>query len=69
MFLVKFDWQTSTFYGLPKIRKSKIIQDICNERKSEYIEILDPDDLQVRPVIAGPRCKTSHLSCLLDILL
>ena len=27
----KIDCKTSTFYGLPKIHKSKIIQDICNE--------------------------------------
>ena len=33
-FLIKFDCKTSTFYGLPKIHKSKIIQDICNELKS-----------------------------------
>ena len=37
-----------------KIHKSKIIQDICNEHKSEYIEVLDPDNLQLRPLIAGP---------------
>ena len=68
-FLIKFDCKTSTFYGLPKIHKSKIIQDICNELKSEYIEVLDPNDIQLRPIVAGPRCETSHLSPLLDILL
>ena len=67
-FLIKFDCKTSTFYGLPKIHKSKIIQDICNELKSEYIEVLDPNDIQLRPIVAGPRCETSHLSSLLDIL-
>ena len=68
-FLIKFDCKTSTFYGLPKIHKSKIIQDICNELESEYIEVLDPNDIQLRPIVAGPRCETSHLSSLLDILL
>ena len=66
--LTKFDCKTSTFYGLPKIHKSKIIQDICNEQKSECIEVLNPDDLQLRPIVGGPRCETSHLSSLLDIL-
>ena len=66
-FLIKFDCKTSTFYGLPKIHKSKIIQDICNELKSKYIEVLDPNDIQLRPIVAGPRCETSHLSSLLDI--
>ena len=64
-FLIKFDCKTSTFYGLPKIHKSKIIHDICNE----YIEVLNPNDIQLRPIVAGPRCETSHLSSLLDILL
>ena len=68
-FLIKFDCKTSTFYGLPKIHKSKTIEDICNELKSEYIEVLDPNDIQLRPIVAGPRCETSHLSSLLDILL
>ena len=52
-----------------KIHKSKIIHDICNELKSEYIEVLNPNDIQLRPIVAGPRCETSHLSSLLDILL
>ena len=78
--MIKFDCKTSTFYGLPKIHKSKIIHDICNELKSiihdicnelksEYIEVLDPNDIQLRPIVAGPRCETSHLSSLLDISL
>ncbi|MCG7874810.1 MAG: GIY-YIG nuclease family protein [Candidatus Thiodiazotropha endolucinida] len=68
-FLLKFDSKTSTFYGLPKIHKSKIIHDACNIHKSEYVEVLNPDDLQFRPIVAGPRCETSHLSSLLDVLL
>lgn len=68
-FLLKFDSKTSTFYGLPKIHKSKIINDACNKHNSEYIELLNPKDLQFRPIVAGPRCETSHLSSLLDILL
>jgi len=43
------------FYGLLKIHKSEIIQ-----------EIVDPGDLQFRPIIAGSECKTSRLSSLLD---
>ncbi|MCG8076000.1 MAG: GIY-YIG nuclease family protein, partial [Candidatus Thiodiazotropha taylori] len=68
-FLLNFDYKTSTFYGLPKIHKSKLIQNACNIKNSEYIEVLDPDDLQFRPIVAGPRCETSRLSSLLDILL
>ena len=34
-----------------------------------YVEILDPGDLEFRPIVAGPACETNHLSYLLDILL
>jgi hypothetical protein len=68
-FLLKFDSRTSTFYGLPKIHKSNIIHNICNTSNSEYVEILSPADLKLRPIVAGPECETSRLSCLLDILL
>ena len=52
-----------------KIHKRKIIQAICNELKYEYIEVLDPNDIQLRPIVASPRSETSHRSSLLDILL
>lgn len=69
-FLFNFDCKTSTFYGLPKIHKSQIIENACRENKnSEYIEVEDPNDLTFRPIVAGPICETNHLSCLLDILL
>lgn len=68
-FLLDFDCKTSTFYGLPKIHKCKLIQDACKMQDSEYIEVLDPLDLQFRPIVAGPNCETSRLSCCIDILL
>ena len=68
-FLLNFDCKTSTFYGLPKIHKSQIIQNACKIKHSEYIEVIDPEDLEFRPIVAGPLCETSRLSCLLDILL
>ena len=68
-YLINFDYKTSTFYGLPKIHKSKIVQRVITENKSEYIEIKDPEDLTFRPIVAGPICETHRLSNLLDILL
>lgn len=68
-FLLNFECKTSTFYGLPKIHKSQLIQDACNAQISEYVEVLDPTDLQFRPIVAGPICETSRLSSLIDILL
>ena len=46
-YLLNFDCKTSTFYGLPKIHKSKIIQNICNKENADYIKIVDPNDLQL----------------------
>ena len=61
--------KTSHFYGLPKIHKSKLIKDECNKINSEYLELIDPDDLIFRPIVAGPACETYRLSNLIDILL
>ena len=69
-FLLNFDCKTSTSYGLPKIHKSKPIENTCRENENvEYIEVKNPQDLTFRPIVAGPNCETSHLSLLLDILL
>ena len=68
-YLTKFDVKTSNYYGLPKIHKSKLIKEAICEQNSEYIEILNPDDLKFRPIIAGPACPTHRLSNLVDILL
>ena len=38
-------------------------------QKSEFIEILNPEDLKFRPIIAGPSCPTHRLSNVVDILL
>ena len=35
----------------------------------EYLELLDPEDLTFRPIVAGPACETHRLSNLIDILL
>ena len=42
---------------------------IVETQKSEYIEILNPSDLKLRPIAEGPSCPTSRLSKLIDILL
>lgn len=68
-FMLNFDCESSSFYGLPKIHKSEIIQTKCKEHNTEYIEVTDPEDLHFRPIVAGPHCETSRLSQVLDILL
>ena len=59
----------SNFYGLPKVHKSKIIQEAIQVQNSEYVKIYEPPDLILRPVVAGPNCPTCRLRNLVDILL
>ena len=68
-YLTNFECKTSNFYGLPKIHKSKEVNDACTSSTSKYIEINPPDNLTFRPIVAGPTCETHRLSNLLDILL
>ena len=68
-FLTKFSFSTINFYGLPKVHKSKIIQEAIQVQNSEYVKIYEPPDLTLRPIVAGPNCPTRRLSNLVDILL
>ena len=68
-YLTNFECKTSNFYGLPKIHKSKEINDACTASMSKYVKIKPPDNLTFRPIVAGPTCETHRLSNLLDILL
>jgi len=68
-FIVNFTFRTSNFYGLPKVHKSKLIKEAIESRNSEYVELLAPQDLTLRPIVGGPVCPTRPLSNLLDILL
>ena len=68
-FLTNFSFSTSNFYGLPKFDKSKVIQEAIQVQNSEYINIYEPSDLTLRPIVAGPNCPTCRVSNLVDILL
>ena len=68
-YLLDFECKSSMFYGLPKIHKSKLINKECTQIDGEYLELLDPEDLTFRPIVAGPACETHRLSNLIDILL
>ncbi|KAJ8318533.1 hypothetical protein KUTeg_003624 [Tegillarca granosa] len=57
------------FFGLPKIHKSVEIQTAIKNQNSEYITILRPKDLKLRPIIAGPSCPKHWLSNFIDIIL
>ena len=65
--LISFLYNSSNFYGLPKIPKSKLIQNAMKEQ--QYLHIIEPSDLKLRPVVAGPIWPTGPLSNLVGILL
>ena len=47
--------EVSNFYWLPKIHKSMIIESAINTQNSEIIEIFEPNDLKLRPIVGGQR--------------
>ena len=57
-YLNEADYNTSIFYGLPKIHKSQLT--------TNGISINEPQDLKVRPIVGGPKCLTRKLSELTD---
>ena len=63
-YLTSFSYYTSNFYGLPKIHKSKLIQNAIKEQKG-YVHIIEQSDLKLRPIVAGPICLTRPLSNLI----
>ena len=68
-YLPSFSYNTNNFYGLPKTHKSKLIQNAIKEQQNEYVHIIEPSGLKLRPIVAGPICLTTSLSNLIDILL
>ena len=68
-YLTEADYNTSNFYGLPKIQKSQLITNAIKEKNSEVVSINKPQDLKVRPIVGGPKCPTRKLSELIDALL
>ena len=68
-YLNETDYNTSNFYGLPKIHKSQLITNTIKEQNSEVVSINEPQDLKVRPIVGAPKCPTRKLSELIDTLL
>ena len=68
-YLLECDCNTSLFYGISKIHKSNLIKEKCKATSSEFLELLNPDDLTCRPAVARTTCKTHRLSNMTDILL
>ena len=68
-YLTSFSYNTSNFCGLPKIHKSKLIQNTIKEQQKENVHNIEQSDLKIRPTVVRPICPTRPLSNLIDFLL
>ena len=69
-YLTKFEWKTSNFYGLPKVHKSKQVNETIKKKNPmSMVQVLNPSDLKFRPIIAGPTNPTHRLSHFIDLIL
>ena len=68
-YLTEFDFEESNLHGLPKVHKREEIKKKIKESLYEYVEVAQPKDLKMRPIVAGSSSVTSKLSNYLDILL
>ena len=60
-FLTKRCHKISNFYMLPKLHKSKEINEIIEIKRTEYIQIDEDILIEGRPVVAGPAFYTSGI--------
>ena len=68
-FLTKRCHKTSNFYMLPKLHKSKEINEIIEIKRTEYIEIGKDILIEGRPMVAGPVFHTSGISEILHCIM
>ena len=73
-YLTSISFLTSNFSWLPKIHKSKQINEAIQQQNTKYSEILkyseiQPEDWTVGPIVGWPNCPTRTLSQLIDIIL
>ena len=63
-------WKTSEFYCTSKTHKCKSIQEVILQNDNDtIINVLKPDDLKDRPIVAGPNNPTQVLSALIEKVL
>ena len=62
-------FETSNFYGRPKIPKLEILHKAIKEENKELITNSEPKDLKLRPIVGEPKCPTRRLRNFLDLIL
>ena len=68
-FLTKRCHKISNFYMLPKLHKSKEINEIIQRKRTEYIQIDGDILIEGRPIVAGPVFHTNGLSKILHCIM
>ena len=76
MLLIEYEYKTltqkthkiSNFYMLPKLHKSKEINDIIVAKNSEYINVDELLNIEGRLIVAGPCYHTSVVSQILHVI-
>ena len=68
-FLTKRCHKISNFYMLPKLHKSKEINEIIEIKRTEYIQIDEDILIEGRPILAGPVFHTSGISEILHCIM
>ena len=63
--LTQKTYKISKFYMLPKLHKSKELNDIIMAKNSEYINVDKKLTIEGRPIVAGPCYHTSVVSQIL----
>ena len=53
LYLTNISLSTSNFYGLPKVHKSKQINEAIQQQNNHNIKIHEADGLTVRPIVGG----------------
>ena len=67
--LTQKTYKISNFYMLPKLHKSKELNDIILAKNSEYINVDKILTIEGRPIVAGPCYHTSVVSQILHVIM
>ena len=62
-------YKMSNFYMLPKLQKSKELNDIIMSKNSEYINVNKVLSIEGRPFVAGTCYHTSVVSQILHVIM
>ena len=68
-YLINRSYQFSNFYMNPKLYKSKELNEIIENKNSEYINITKNLQIEGRPIVAGPVYYTNGISQMLHLIL